>query len=285
MMPLILQSDFGQCDGAVSAMYGVAYTVDPKLPIYDLTHFIPPYDVWEGSCRLVQTLAYWPAGSVFVSVVDPGVGSSRLSVVAKTNTGHYVVTPDNGTLTHVAIEYGIDELREIDESVNRLPGSGESYTFHGRDIYAFTGARLATGHISFEEVGPSLDPKQVVTLPTMEPYIEGNQAFGTIDTHDVRYGSLWTNVPRELFLKLGVKFGDYVRVHIESDRGDVYSSPLRYCRAFSDASIGEALLYTNSLDNMAIAINRGSFAKAYSVGQGVQWKVTFTYPLNDAPLA
>ncbi|KGF02800.1 DNA-directed RNA polymerase subunit delta, partial [Actinomyces sp. S6-Spd3] len=123
MKPLILQSDFGYSDGAVSAMHGVAYGVDSSLPIEDLTHNIPPYDVWEGSCRLAQTLVYWPAGSVFVSVVDPGVGSDRLSVVAKTKSGHFVVTPDNGTLTHIAVTYGLDELREIDESVNRLPGS------------------------------------------------------------------------------------------------------------------------------------------------------------------
>ena len=95
MKPLILQSDFGYSDGAVSAMHGVAYGVDSSLPIEDLTHNIPPYDVWEGSCRLAQTLAYWPAGSVFVSVVDPGVGSDRLSVVAKTKSGHFVVTPDS----------------------------------------------------------------------------------------------------------------------------------------------------------------------------------------------
>ncbi|MDO5049210.1 MAG: S-adenosyl-l-methionine hydroxide adenosyltransferase family protein [Actinomycetaceae bacterium] len=285
MMPLILQSDFGYSDGAVSAMHGVAYSVDPSLPIHDLTHNIPPYDVWEGSCRLVQTLGYWPEGSVFVSVVDPGVGSSRLSVVAKTKSGHYVVTPDNGTLTHIAIEYGLDGLREIDESVNRLPGSGESYTFHGRDIYSYTGARLASGLISFEEVGPALDPENAITLPVMEPYIEGDQAFGTIDTHDVRYGSLWTNIPREMFLQLGVEFGRYVQVHIRADHGDVYSSPLRYARSFADVSVGEALIYTNSLDNMAIAINRGSFAKAYSVGQGVHWKVDFTFPPSAAPVS
>lgn len=285
MKPLILQSDFGYSDGAVSAMHGVAYGVDSSLPIEDLTHNIPPYDVWEGSCRLAQTLAYWPAGSVFVSVVDPGVGSDRLSVVAKTKSGHFVVTPDNGTLTHIAVTYGLDELREIDESVNRLPGSGHSYTFHGRDIYAYTGARLASGKITFEEVGPALDVEKAIKLPVMEPKIEQNKAFGTIDTHDVRYGSLWTNIPRELFLELGVEMGEYVRVHIENQHGDVYSAPLKYVRSFADVSVGEPLIYTNSLDNMAIAINRGSFAMAYSVGQGTQWKVDFEYPLDDAPLA
>lgn len=278
--PLILQSDFGYDDGAVCAMHGVAYTVSDALHVTTLTHNIPPYDVWEGSCRLAQAMNYWPAGSVFVSVVDPGVGSQRLSVVARTSTGHFVVTPDNGTLTHIAVSYGLDQVRQIDETVNRLPGSGESYTFHGRDIYAYTGARLAAGVISFDEVGPVLANDAVLTLEVNQPRREGETVFGSIDTHDVRYGSIWTNIPRTLFRSLGIEHGQYALAHIANELGDVYSAPLRYGRSFADVSVGEALIYVNSLDNMAIAINRGSFAKAYDVGQGTNWTVDFTYPFT-----
>lgn len=280
MKPLILQSDFGLDDGAVSAMHGVAYSVNENLPIHDLTHNIPPYDVWEASCRLVQTVKYWPEGSVFVSVIDPGVGSQRLSVVALTETGHYIVTPDNGTLTHLATTFGIREAREIDETINRLPGSGESYTFHGRDIYAYTGARLASGTITLDGVGPHVPTDSIVTLPVTSPQHTGNQVTGTIDTHDVRYGSLWTNIPRPLFRELGISHGEYAVAHIAHEGDDVYSAPLRYGRSFADVSVGEALIYVNSLDNMAIAINRGSFAKAYNVGQGTHWTVDFTYPIT-----
>ena len=125
---LIFQSDFGIADGAVSAMYGVAYSVSKELNISDLTHEIPQYNIWEASYRLIQTVSYWPAGSVFVSVVDPGVGSNRKSVVAKTKTNQYIITPDNGTLTHIKRMLGIVEVREIDEKINRLPNSGASYT-------------------------------------------------------------------------------------------------------------------------------------------------------------
>ena len=133
MKPLVLQSDFGYVDGAVSAMYGVATGVHPELRIHDVTHNIPPYDIWEGSYRLAQVVSYWPEGTVFVSVVDPGVGSDRLSVVARTSTGHYVVTPNNGTLTHIEKLFGIEELREIDEHgarVRRIPtrSTGETFT-------------------------------------------------------------------------------------------------------------------------------------------------------------
>src|ERR1700710_1036666 len=115
---VVFQSDFGLKDGAVSAMKGVAMGVSTDLKLYDLTHEIPAYNIWEAAYRLEQTAAFWPAGTVFVSVVDPGVGSSRKSIVMKTKTGHYFVTPDNGTLTLIANSLGIEEVRIIDEKIN-----------------------------------------------------------------------------------------------------------------------------------------------------------------------
>ena len=109
----------GTLDGAVASMKGVAVSVSPDIHIYDLTHNIEPFNIWQGALRLVQTAEYWPAGTVFVSVVDPGVGTNRKSIVLKTKSGHYFVTPDNGTLTFVAPRLGIEAVREIDEAVNR----------------------------------------------------------------------------------------------------------------------------------------------------------------------
>ncbi|MCD7808208.1 MAG: S-adenosyl-l-methionine hydroxide adenosyltransferase family protein [Erysipelotrichaceae bacterium] len=274
MRPLILQTDFGTSDGAVSAMYGVAYSVDENLRIFDLTHDIQPYDIWEASYRLIQTVNYWKEGSVFVSVVDPGVGSDRKSVVVKTAGGQYIVTPDNGTLTHMKKVVGILEAREIDESVNRLPNSGESYTFHGRDIYAYTGARLASGVINFEGVGPSINVDDIVELKTIAPKKEEDMISGTIDVLDIRFGSLWTNIPRTFFKELDVQFGDYLEICIEHDHRVAYKNMMVYARSFADVSTGETLLYTNSLDHMAVAINQGSFAKAYNVGTGTSWKIS-----------
>lgn len=275
MSALVLQSDFGRADGAVSAMYGVALGVDPNLRIFDLTHDIPPYDIWEGSYRLTQTITYWPESSVFVSVVDPGVGTQRLSIVAKTKTGHYVVTPDNGTLTHIAHFQGIEAVREIDERVNRLPFSGDSYTFHGRDVYAYTGARLAAGIISFEEVGPEVDIESIVKLPVDEPFVEDGKVCGSIDALDVRYGSLWTNISRELFDTLGVSFGERVLVTIKHGERMVYTNTMVVAHSFAEVNVGETLVYPNSLNNMAVAINRGSFAQAYNVGAGRPWQISF----------
>ena len=273
MNHLVFQSDFGLVDGAVSAMYGVAYTVEPRLNIHDLTHDITPYNIWEASYRLIQTIRYWPQGTIFVSVVDPGVGSDRKSVVVKTASGHYVVTPDNGTLTHIIRFDGIEAAREIDEHVNRLPRSGESYTFHGRDVFAYTGARLAAGIIDFEGVGPEMKPEDLVRLPIIEPRLEGSAVCGTIDVLDVRFGSLWTNIPRTLFLQTGVQYGDRVSITIENDTRCVYRNIILFAKSFADVYMGEALAYVNSLDCMAVAINQGSFARAYNIGTGNSWRI------------
>ncbi len=273
MYPLVFQTDFGLVDGAVSAMYGVAYCVHPDLKIHDLTHDITPYNIWEASYRLIQTLEYWPENTVFVSVVDPGVGSDRKSVVARTNTGRYIVTPDNGTLTHVLRMEGICEVREIDEHINRLPRSGDSYTFHGRDVYAYTGARLASGIIDFEGVGPKLDVKDLNILPIVEPYLDGKAVHGTIDILDVRFGSLWTNIPRDLFLQTGIQYGDRVSITIENETRTVYRNIILFARSFADVYVGEALAYVNSLDCVAVAINQGSFARAYNIGTGNSWSI------------
>ena len=271
---MVLQTDFGTCDGAVSAMYGVAMGVSPDLRIFDLTHEIPPYDIWEASYRLIQTLSYWPEGTVFVSVVDPGVGTDRLSVVVRTANNRYVVTPDNGTLTHVMRMAGVAEARVIDERVNRLEGSDASYTFYGRDVYAYTGARLAAGIIDFAGVGPSIDPDALVRLPVVEPRFDGETLTGTIDVLDVRFGSLWTNISREQFAQLGVGVGERVEVTIEDGTRTVYQNLLTYAHSFADVFVGEAMVYVNSLDCMAVAINQGSFAKAYGIGTGGTWRLS-----------
>ena len=163
--------------------------------------------------------------------------------------------------------------REIDERINRLPGSGESYTFHGRDIYAYTGARLAAGIIDFAGVGPEVSPESVVELPMEEPVMEDGWIRGDIDVLDVRFGSLWTSIPRELFLKLGAKHGDFVEIKIMNGARLVYRNSLIYARSFADAFVGEPLVYVNSLDRMAVAINQGDFARAYNVGTGAPWTI------------
>jgi S-adenosylmethionine hydrolase len=269
---LVFQSDFGTLDGAVASMKGVAVGVSPEIRIYDVTHHIPPFNVWEAALRLAQTAEYWPSGTVFVSVVDPGVGTDRRSVVLQTNSGHYFVTPDNGTLTFVAARLGIAGVREIDEAVNRRKHSEKSYTFHGRDVYAFTGARLAAGVITFEQVGREL-PRQVVTIVHQEPYYDAGVIYGNVQTHDGTYGNVWTNIDRQTFGKLQVEIGDPVQIKILRGEKVVLDLTVPYVTTFGAAELGKPLLYLNSLDSVSLAINQGSFADHYQVGSGPDWSI------------
>ncbi|MCF0049450.1 S-adenosyl-l-methionine hydroxide adenosyltransferase family protein [Dyadobacter sp. LJ53] len=272
---LVFQSDFGLKDGAVSAMKGVASGVSPDLKLYDLTHEIPAYNVWEGAYRLVQTAPYWPAGTVFVSVVDPGVGTDRKSVVMKSMSGHYFVTPDNGTLTLVAEQLGIQEVREIDEAVNRRKDSNESYTFHGRDVYAFTAARLAARVISFEQVGRQLENK-VVSISYQKAVFQNNQVKGAIPILDIQYGNVWTNINKEVFNKLNIKIGQDVHVQVFNQDLKIYEGKVRHVNTFGEVKEGEDVGYFNSLLNFSLGVNMGSFSEKYKVLSGGEWRIVLT---------
>ena len=269
---VVFQSDFGLKDGAVSAMKGVAIGVSNELKLFDLTHEIPAYNTWEAAYRLEQTISYWPEGTVFVSVVDPGVGTDRKSVVLKTKTGQFIVTPDNGTLTLVAASQGIAEMREIDEAVNRRKGSEKSYTFHGRDVYAFTAARLAAGAISFEQVGKLL-PAEVVNIPFQEAKLEGKKIRGTIAILDIQYGNVWTNISSELFKTLGLKAGDKMHVRIYHQQKKIYESDMPFAETFGSVPKGKPLAYLNSLLQVSFALNQANFSAVHHVNSGNEWWV------------
>lgn len=269
---LVFQSDFGLKDGAVSAMKGVALGVSTDIKIFDLTHEIPAFNVWEAAYRLSQTAQYYPAGTVFVSVCDPGVGTSRHSVVLLTKSGHYFVTPDNGTLTLIAEQLGIQEIREIDEVKNRRKNSNESYTFHGRDVYAFTGARLASKAIAFEQVGPKL-PNEVVKIAYQKPVFENGIIKGAISILDIQYGNVWTNIDKNTFSKLEVKSGDLIKVQIFNGTEKVFEEKLPLVNTFGQVAVGNEVCYFNSLLNFAVAVNQGNFSERHKVYSGADWSI------------
>ena len=270
--PLVLQTDFGVKDGAVAAMKGVAVGVSPTLAIYDLSHENTPYDIWEGAYRLKQTAPFWPAGTVFVSVIDPGVGTERKAVVLKTKSGHFFVGPDNGTWTLIAEDLGVEAVRQIDETKHRRHGSEKSYTFHGRDVFAYVGAKLAAGVITYEDVGPLLAPR-VLALAYERSREEAGVLTGGIPALDFQYGNIWTNLDEALFNRLAPKFGDRFRVVIARAGQVVYTGEAPYVRTFGDVPEGLPLLYLNSLMNVSLALNMGDFAKVHHIASGGEWSV------------
>lgn len=269
---LLLQTDFGLAEGSIAEMKGVAFSVSRDLRVFDLTHLIPPYDIWEAAVRLRQTAPYWPAGTVFVSIVDPGVGTDRKAVVVRSKTGHFFVGPDNGTFTFVSETLGIDAVRQIDETAHRLPGSDRSHTFHGRDIFAYAAAKLAAGQIDFEEVGPDLGAR-VVALPHAAPTVAGKAITGSVLTLDMPFGNVWTNIPSGALDSAGVRLGDTVSVVIRQGSLVRYRGRIPLVRSFGAVRKGQPLAYLNSLLDLAFALNQDNFARRFNVGRGGTWAV------------
>jgi S-adenosylmethionine hydrolase len=266
-VPLVLMTDFGQTDGAVSAMKGVIYSVNENSIIVDLSHNIEPFNIKEASYRLYQVMQYYPQGTIFVCVVDPGVGTERCSIVAKTKTGYFIVAPDNGIISHIAFYHEIEEVRKIDETINRIAHSEKSHTFYGRDVYAYTGARLASKIINFKEVGPLI--AHFTSMKIEIPRIASdNTILGEIITLDGVFGNAWTNIPSELIKQAGIKFDDALHIRIVKDDKIVYESQIPFCKTFGMVNVDNVVGYMNSLGNIAIAINQGNFAKLYSIQAG-----------------
>lgn len=272
---VVMQSDFGTADGEVAVMYGVVHSVDEDLDIYDITHDIPKFNIWEASYKLWMTAPYWRDDTVFVSVVDPGVGTRRKSVVLKTKNGQYFVSPDNGSLTHVAREFGIEAVREIDESINRRKGSEDSHTFHGRDVYSYTGARLAAGVITFEQVGPLLKP-EVLIIDTPEARLSGKTVSGFIPYLDKHFGNTWSNITLDMFKQLDLHQGDRFRVVIKNGDKIVYDEDVPYFDTFGQVDNGEPLIFINSRLFVSLALRQDHFASTYGIGTGPDWTIFLT---------
>ncbi len=265
---VVIQADFG---GAV--MPGVVFAVDKDIPVFTVQPLIELYNIDAAARSLSYTAPVWPSGTVFVSVVDPGVGTKRRSVVLKTKNGQFFVTPDNGTLTLVAAEFGIEAVREIDEKINRRPGTEWSHTFHGRDVYAYTAGRLAAGVITYEQVGPLLEPK-VVTLDYPKPVIENGTATGMIDISRGHLGNTACRIDRHTLEKLGLKEGEWVTVTIRQAGKTVWEETVPYAHTFGDVPVGKNLMFINSSGYVSMAVNQGNFANTYNIDSGRDWMLS-----------
>lgn len=267
---VVLMTDFGELDGAVSAMRGVAHGVAPQTPIYDLTHQIPPYDIWSGAYRLKQTVKYWPPGTVFVNVVDPGVGTTRKSVALETLSGHILVGPDNGLFTLIAEDLGLKRVVNIEESRQRLQGSEESYTFHGRDLYAYVGARVASGQVDLEQLGDRL--QDVRRLAYQRAAIRDSRLVGMIPVLDPMYGNVWSNIPKSM-VESWRKGRAKIKVVIKKSGRQVWKGEVPIVETFGGVPEGQALAYYNSLLDFSVALNMRNFAAQHKISSGPAWTI------------
>ncbi len=253
---VVFMTDFGVVDDSVALCKGVMYGITPNLRIVDLTHQVTPFSIADGARFLFGATPYFPAGTVFVVVIDPGVGSSRKAVVVKSKRGQFFVLPDNGLMTMVEDRDGIESAREI-TNPDWMIGARISSTFHGRDIFSPVGAHVARGD-DWTQVGPVV-PK-LVRLDLKPSKLDDKGFSGEVIAIDGPFGNLITNMSAEDFLKLGYQHGDKLKVTI-AGRG----MELPFAKTFSDVPLKQPLLFIDSRGRVSFALNQASFAATHKI--------------------
>ena len=271
---VVMQMDFGI--GGGSAMYGTIKKVDPEVEVFEAHNRIEKFNLNEASRSLNNMVTYWPAGTIFVSVVDPGVGTSRRASVAKLKNGSYVVTPDNGTLTKIHETVGVEAIRVIDETRNRLKGTEKVSIFHGRDLFAYCAAKLASGIIDFAGVGPEYPVEEIVLNPEYPHSYKDGEAKGFITDMMRMFGNLETNIPIDDFARAGFVSGDDVHVLIKEKDRVVVDHAIPFRTSFGYVPEGSEVVYNSSDGVIGIGINKGSFLERYNIGIGGDWSLTIT---------
>jgi len=253
---IVFMTDFGTANESVAICKAVMLGIAPDARIMDITHQVTPFSIEEGARFLEAITPYYPAGTIFVAVVDPGVGTSRKAVVVKSKKGQYFVLPDNGLITLVLDRDGLDSAREI-TNTNWMIQAPISSTFHGRDIFSPVGAHLASGW-DFTLIGPPVS--QLVRLTPKVPAITDSGIAGDVIALDDPFGSLVTNIPGEEFKKLGYILGDKLVVEINKK-----PVTLPFVKTFMEVPVGDLLLFIDSRDRVSVAVNEENYSRKFNV--------------------
>jgi S-adenosylmethionine hydrolase len=253
---VVFMTDFGIVDDSVALCKGVMYGIAPNLRIVDLTHEVTPFSIRDGARFLFGATPYFPAGTVFVVVIDPTVGSTRKALVVKSKRGQFFVLPDNGLITMVEDRDGIESIREITNPA-WMVGAKISSTFHGRDIFSPVGAHVARGD-DWTQVGPRVDT--LVRLDLKPATVDDKGLTGEAIALDGPFGNLVTNISSEDFLKLGYQRGDRLKVTIAGREVE-----MPFVKTFSDVPLKQPLLYIDSRGRVSFAVNQSSFAAEYKI--------------------
>jgi len=255
---IVFMTDFGVVDDSVAICRGVMYSIMPEVRIVDLSHQVTPFSISDGARFLYGATPYYPAGTVFVVVIDPGVGSTRKAVIVKSKRGQYFVLPDNGLMTLVQDRDGLQGAREITNPAWMI-GAKLSSTFHGRDIFSPAGGHIARGD-DWTQVGPEIALPSVVRLDLKPAQVDAHGLSGEIIATDGPFGNLVTNISSEQFLGLGYSRGDKVAVSMAG-----HNMSIPFVKTFSDVPLNEPLMYIDSRGRLGLAVNQGSFAAKFGI--------------------
>jgi S-adenosyl-L-methionine hydrolase (adenosine-forming) len=257
---IVLMTDFGTANDSVAICKAVILRIVPEARIMDITNQVTPYSIEEGARFLGGVTPYYSAGTIFLVVVDPGVGTSRKAVIVKSKKGQFFVLPDNGLITPIADRDGIEGAREI-TNLAWMIGDNISSTFHGRDVFSPAAAHLAAGE---DWTLAGAEVKDLVRLSPRTATVEKSGITGAVIGLDDPYGSLITDISGQEFQTLGYSLGDKVPVKI--DKG-FYVIP--YVKTFMDVAVGNPLLYIDSRGRLAVALNQRDFSKKYKIAPPV----------------
>jgi S-adenosylmethionine hydrolase len=259
--PIIgLFTDFGPDDPYVAQIKGSIFSVEPNARVIDLMHTTEPFDIAEGAFLLDQAAEEFPAGTIVVAVVDPGVGTDRAPILLETGKEKYYLGPDNGLFTFVLAREGFAHAWKLDRPEYFREGA-LSHTFHGRDIFGPVAGHLASG-TSADRTGTPLDQKSLTLLPVKQPAFSS----GTISTqvlHIDHFGNVILNLPEDSDEAQKLKEGDLVKVIVGHES---YSAPL--VRTYADIGKDRLLLVYGGSGLLEIAVNQGSAAHQLKVEPG-----------------
>jgi S-adenosyl-L-methionine hydrolase (adenosine-forming) len=253
---IVFMTDFGTANDAVAICKAVIASISPDARIMDITHQVTPFQIEEASRFLYGVTPYYPSGTVFLAVIDPGVGTSRKAVIVKSKKGQLFVVPDNGLVSAVIERDGLEGAREISNQ-NWMIQAAVSSTFHGRDIFSPAAAHLAEGW-DYTIAGPEVT--QLVHLTPKTATAADSGVTGDIIGLDDPFGSLVTDISKEDLASLGYVFDDKVTVQINKK-----PVTLPFVKTFMNVPVGESLLYIDSRGRIAIAVNQGNYSKRFAI--------------------
>ncbi len=267
--PVVFLTDFGYEDEFTGVCRIVVNRIAPEACVIDLTHGIEPGDVRRGALALAAAVPY-STPSVWLAVVDPGVGTDRRALVLRAGP-HYFVGPDNGLLWPAAQSAGgVGRAWDISRSPARLEGGHR--TFDGRDLFSPVAARLAAGEDP-EGLGVEIGIDEPVRLELPVARVGDGLIEATVLASD-RYGNLALNVGPDLIGRSFLVAGGKVRVEAGNPASPIPGSPLSFVAAFGDVGQDEALLFADSSGSLSLAVNRGDAAAAFGLGPDDQLRLT-----------
>jgi len=256
---IVFLSDLGLEDDSVAQCKAAMYEVNPEARIIDMTHQIEPFDIRFAAFILADSAAMWPAGTVFVAVVDPGVGTSRKRLAIKTKNNQYLVGPDNGIFSVAIKKHGVEKAVYIENlEFARNPVSS---TFEGRDVFSPVGAWLSKDATVMDRLGKKVGKFEGIEWKP--PVLEESGLKGSVLHVEKPYGNVWTDIDRKSFSKTGIVTGSNLKVVVSDQQ---LTLPLT--RTFGDVQMGAMLAYFNSRGLLSFAVNKGDFSRVAPLYEG-----------------